>query len=412
MRSYEFITEGREAPIYHYTSLKNFAGIINSDTLNGRNIANQHSGVVAIDPTISFTRDYNRTVIPGAINSLSVGFRVDQNKLTHRFKMRSANQTPAEHGPKFEKGLDKDTQKQIKTMRSTGVYPGYSLSINGSDIKDIAKGTVGRRARWESEEVVIAKSIPNFSKYITGIVLPVGSGKRATTSVEDFLKKLPESDRALIINTANRLSIPLIWNKQEFNASELLTLTEDRVHEFINESVPLKFHTIELQEDQIKDYVIRYIEENKIDTYTSRFIINIMRSTDKRLYETTEFQDIQTFVTAINRIDSKKKIKVGDKFSVLFFDIITLWKEIHALGFIKPKEVTEIQLHKDGSINFIRFSDGSRYPRLNMAVYDGKQIEQSAYFVNDNGASEALTMLILALPDGWVMHTNNIEGAD
>lgn len=221
MKSSEFITEGREAALYHYTSLAGFNGILSTNTLTGRKMVNQFNGKMNPNPTISFTRSYTRDFIPNAITARSIGFRVDQQKLTHRFKMYPTNQNPASHGPEVEKQLPQNMQDQIAKMRATGETPSYSMTYNGANVSDIAKGTVGQKARWESEEVVVADAIPNFTSYVTGIVLPIGSGRNATKSVNEYLAKIPTAERALILDTAAKLSVPIIWNKKEYSAEQL-----------------------------------------------------------------------------------------------------------------------------------------------------------------------------------------------
>lgn len=223
MKITDIITEGREAPLYHYTSLKGFRGIIETNILKGRRLLDKHTIGIAAQPTISFTRDYNRSFIPAAIMNQSIGFRVDQSKLATRFKMQSTNQSPAQHGPEFEKGLSKPNRSTIAKMRKTGNFKDNSQYINGSSIKDLAQGTVGASARWESEEIVLSAGIPNFNTYITGIVIPRQARFSKINDLAQYLtsKIANANDINYVINTAIALGVPLLWNKQEIDPSSI-----------------------------------------------------------------------------------------------------------------------------------------------------------------------------------------------
>lgn len=171
--------------------------------------------------------------------------------------------------------------------------------------------------------------------------------------------------------------------------------------------MPLKFETLNLKNSQIEEYTKKYFECHNIDQPHGKFISNIKRLS--KINESTEATDIAPFINMLQRIDSKKSIKIGDKFAVLEFEIIFTYKEINGRGFITPKEVAEIKLHQNGKINYIKFTDGDRYPRLTPARYEGKPITYAAYFSNKNDARQALTAIILAVPDDWDLDISDIK---
>lgn len=179
----------------------------------------------------------------------------------------------------------------------------------------------------------------------------------------------------------------------------------------VNEAIQLKFHTTELLPDQYWNYVIAHFEQNNINRSHPSYITNLRTIKESRykLTESQEFEDIQPFIRAINRIDSKKTIKVGDKFAVLNFEIIYYHKEIIVYGFTKPTTVAAVKLHADGTINKIRFEDGSVYPRQNKVTLNKRSIEQAAYFETEKEAEHALTMLRLSLPDEWDFDSSGLN---
>ena len=173
------------------------------------------------------------------------------------------------------------------------------------------------------------------------------------------------------------------------------------------ESINTVFHTIELSENQIADYSQRFFESYDIDKPYIKFISNIKRLA--KINESKEHQQIESFIQLINSLDSLKKIKVGDLFSVLAFEIVFAWQEINVFGFTEPKEVAEIKLHKDNTIDYIKFTDGGRYPRLTPATYNKKPIVQTAYFDKQHKAEQALTNLLLKVPGEWEIDTSGIN---
>jgi hypothetical protein len=172
--------------------------------------------------------------------------------------------------------------------------------------------------------------------------------------------------------------------------------------------IELKFKTIELSNDNIVSYAKNYFESNNIEAPYQKFISNVKLLSNPKLIESTENAEIQEFLKALTRLDTKKKIKVGDKFAVLAFEIRFAWREIDALGFTEPKEVADIKLHSDGTINYIKFTDGDRYPRLIPATRDNKPIVQAVYFDDKNKAEKALTYLTMIMPDNWEIDLNSL----
>ncbi len=172
--------------------------------------------------------------------------------------------------------------------------------------------------------------------------------------------------------------------------------------------IALKFKTIELSNDNIVSYAKNYFESNNIEAPHQKFISNIKLLNNAKLTESKENGEIQEFLKALARIDTKKKIKVGDKFAVLAFEIRFAWREIDALGFTEPKEVADINLHRDGTINYIKFTDGDRYPRLIQATRNNNPIIQAVYFDDKNKAEKALTYLTMIIPDNWEIDLNSL----
>ena len=74
MRITEIIIESKESPLYHFTSVNGFNGILASDTLLGRKLTDKISTKTSTKPSISFTRDYLRDFIPGKFGIQTLGF--------------------------------------------------------------------------------------------------------------------------------------------------------------------------------------------------------------------------------------------------------------------------------------------------------------------------------------------------
>jgi hypothetical protein len=186
-------------------------------------------------------------------------------------------------------------------------------------------------------------------------------------------------------------------------------LSEELEQNTLAEAVDLNFHTIELKENQIQNYAKQYFESYNIEKPHIKFISNIKRFTNPKLKESSEINDIKPFIDLVQNLNSNKQIKVGDKFAVLAFEVVYLYREINTLGFTTPKEVADIKLHSDGTINYIKFTDGDRYPRISPATYSGKPIIHPAYFDNRQSAESALTALALRVPEDWDLHIQDVN---
>jgi hypothetical protein len=184
--------------------------------------------------------------------------------------------------------------------------------------------------------------------------------------------------------------------------------TNETVKEGNLKEITLTFKTIELSNDNIVSYAKNYFESNNIEAPYQKFISNVKLLSNPKLIESTENAEIQEFLKALTRLDTKKKIKVGDKFAVLSFEIRFAWREIDALGFTEPKEVADIKLHSDGTINYIKFTDGDRYPRLIQATRNNNPIAQAVYFDDKNKAEKALTYLTMIIPDNWEIDLHSL----
>lgn len=177
----------------------------------------------------------------------------------------------------------------------------------------------------------------------------------------------------------------------------------------LKEGVNLKFHTTKLMKEDIESYAKQHFEAYNIEAPFSKFVSNIRKFGSSKLTESSEMNSIKPFIDSIHQLDSKKNIKVGDAFAVLQFELNIGWKEIEISGFTSPKKVSDIKLHGNGSINYILFSDGDRYPRLTPATYEGKPILQTAYFGDKKSAESSLSMLLLKVPHDWDVDTDHVN---
>ena len=171
----------------------------------------------------------------------------------------------------------------------------------------------------------------------------------------------------------------------------------------------LQFHTVNLENVNVEKYAKHFFESYGIDKPYQKFITNIKSLHKSRVLESDEHSAIQSFIKAILEVDTTSSVQPGDMFAVLLFEINFAWKEINALGFTEPKEVAEVKMHSDGTINYIKFTDGDRYPRANPATYNNKPILQSAYFDNKADAESALSYLMLKVPSSWDIDTSELE---
>ena len=179
----------------------------------------------------------------------------------------------------------------------------------------------------------------------------------------------------------------------------------------VNESVPLRFDQVNLSKDQLSSYSIDLFEEYNINKHNQNYksLLLHMHQNSKRLVEATELSGIEHFVNTIDRLSSKKEIKIGDMFSVLSFIINPVWEHVEVIGFTKPKKVKEIKLNQDGSINYIIFDDLERYPRVPIAAVGKHPAQCPAYFNSEQEADHAVMVLKLVLPESWEMDMDSVN---
>jgi hypothetical protein len=96
---------------------------------------------------------------------------------------------------------------------------------------------------------------------------------------------------------------------------------------------------------------------------------------------------------------------IGESFSVLDLDVIHYHKEI-IMSIHPTRTVERIRLHENGQINYIQFTDGSRYPKQTHATYNNKPLFLAYYFTDEKTLHKAETIINLALPESWDLSKN------
>jgi hypothetical protein len=182
-----------------------------------------------------------------------------------------------------------------------------------------------------------------------------------------------------------------------------------KANDFLTDGISLEFDSILLEDTDINDYVKQFVEVYDIDKHYLSSLTNIRKLSNPGLFESAEYSEILPFINLIGKLDTADKVKVGDQFAVLAFEIIFAWKDINVFGFTSPKQVADVKMNANGKINYILFTDGDRYPRLTPATYNGKPIIQTAYFKQRSSAETALTALMLTLPQDWDLDTNGLN---
>ncbi len=174
--------------IYHYTSLRRLLNIIPTNTL----VASPQRG------RLYFTRDYSRQFVPGSFLSDSLGLRMDADLLKRTFgkKLHPQGQMSTDW-PKDVFGsnwfLNPQEREELMRVKAGGTPSG--LLIKGERPQDVLAGRVSAVKRWESEEVLEVKELPNLMKYVTGLVIAISGGKIPTgrKSAGDVTEKLAET---------------------------------------------------------------------------------------------------------------------------------------------------------------------------------------------------------------------------
>jgi hypothetical protein len=174
-------------------------------------------------------------------------------------------------------------------------------------------------------------------------------------------------------------------------------------NEAVKTGFPLKFNTTTITADKIYEYYKLKYKNYQSESFPQRMVSGL-----KKLNESEEHLTIKPYIDRLLQLDFPKSVKVGDSLAVLDFEINFAWKEIAVRGFIKPKTITRIS-HSGGKINYVEFEDGDRYPRQTPAVYSGRPAEYSVYFKKQNQAEQALTIMTLAVPDGWNLDISEID---
>ncbi len=225
------LNESKSAPLYHFTAIERLAQIIQTNTLKGHASIKKTMNVQDHGESVSFTRDYDRQFVPRVFNVKTVALRIDQEKL-HRIvgkKMVPTTNTKAVSEKEFLDQLDDQQKKryaEIKQEIKNGNDVDDTMRWNGISPVKMAKGQSGYAERFESEERVKG-DVPNVDQLITGIVL---SGKRTSkVSMDDLVEVLVNEfkgrsgfeKRGIILETAIKLGVPLIWKRTEFDPKQV-----------------------------------------------------------------------------------------------------------------------------------------------------------------------------------------------
>jgi len=178
------IKEARSAPLYHYTSFKNFADILKTNVLK----AFYHPNQIMNDDKNNYvyvTRDYGRQ-LSSERSRESIGLRLNQEAIANRYKILPA-QTSTTSNPK------------IKYTRTT---------IIGGKLYEPPAYT----NRWEAEEKIVG-DIKNIKNYITGIIISDEHDINANLSQDEFSHvTIVDFIKRQLIN--NGLNVPIIYKRK------------------------------------------------------------------------------------------------------------------------------------------------------------------------------------------------------
>lgn len=240
MKIFEIITEAREAALYHFTSEKNFFRILATDNLK------------ATENRIYFTRDYGRQFLPANIGVGTWGFRVDQDLLRQQFgrRLKPGGQISMSDKQRQAWLADPDNQQSIEFQKTQ--HRGTVTAKNGVDVGAAIRGDMGMKARWESEEHLDAKEIPNFKKYITGIVYAGGNMERGLLGGTDT-----DYQKRSTKDSIEQLAVLLAGH-----FSDKRTLRDQLLDYMIKFDIPIVF--------QRKDYPAKAVKSAIIDYYRKR----------------------------------------------------------------------------------------------------------------------------------------------
>ncbi len=221
------LKESKSAPLYHFTTWDNLISILSSNQLTSP------SGKIYL------TRDYTRQFIPhaGEILKQPYGIRIDQELLSRDYgrKLQAGGQDIGWDEKKRQAWLaNPKNAREIEKVKQTG--RGSGSRYDGADPEDIIKGTVRQSRRWESEEHLNVKNLPNLDKYITGIVIgsaPIGSKHFSQEINPDPLTKLADilinlfsgpkgfDQRNLFLDLANKLNVPIVYERKGYSPEQV-----------------------------------------------------------------------------------------------------------------------------------------------------------------------------------------------
>ena len=221
------IVESKSAPLYHFTTWNSLISILSSNQLTSP------SGKIYL------TRDYTRQFIPHEekLFKQPYGIRIDQELLSRDYgrKLQAGGQDIGWDEKKRQAWLsDPKNAHEIEKVKQTG--RGSGSRYDGASPEDIIKGTVTQSRRWESEEHLNVKNLPNVDKYITGIVIgsaPLGSKHFSQEIDPDPLTKLADilinlfsgpkgfDQRNLFLDSATKLNVPIIYERKEFSPQQV-----------------------------------------------------------------------------------------------------------------------------------------------------------------------------------------------
>jgi len=137
----EYLTEGRDAPLYHGTSFYAANNILYRNVMEARGLDHVPNHFL-MQEAISFTRNFD---FAKRWSEDEIVFEVDQRKLAQAYKIV----------PKNHWAIGK-VSHSYRTMRVARPKP--------------HKDKYGNVVEYEYEEAVLAKKINNFDKYILKII--------------------------------------------------------------------------------------------------------------------------------------------------------------------------------------------------------------------------------------------------
>lgn len=122
--------------------------------------------------------------------------------------------------------------------------------------------------------------------------------------------------------------------------------------------------------------------------------------------ESTEFDEISPVLNRL-QVMSAKSVKEGDTFAVIDLDVIPYHKEV-IMNVSKLKVIEKIKLTNSGSIDYVEFTDGTRYPKQIHATYNNKPLFLAYYFKSVSELEKAKSILKLSFPESWELITETL----